>query len=472
VLITDGEDLQGDALDAATKAAEKGMTIYTVGVGSSEGELIPITNNGKTEFVKDASGKFITSRLDESGLTKIAEVTSGLYVPLGVSGEGLQTIYQEKLALIPKEDLAEKRHKVPLERFVWPLGAALILLMLEFLASGRKSQRSLRLPFIKTAGRRTQKAAAILFFCLLLPSAYSAEASVGETAYEAGDYLGAATYYSEQLEKAPDDARLQYNYGTAAFKNNLFEDAAESFSKALKSDDIALQEQAYYNRGNALYQLGTESLQTDKQHSIKLWEEAAKSFDGALQLNSMNDDAGFNLAFVQKKLEELKKQQEQEKQDQKDQEKNDEQNDQDQKEDQSQDPNKNKDGNQGQDQKQGENKQESDKTDAQNTEQEKDSSEKKSDVEKDKKQQEQAGTEEKDETQEKSQEAQAGEKEQQEQQAEEARQRAAARREQGKMTDEEAMQLLNSLKDEEGELNFVPAAGQRNTDNQRIIKDW
>ncbi len=92
---------------------------------------------------------------------EIAEATTGMYVPFGASGEGLQTIYQQKLALIPKEDLAEKRHKVPLERFIWPLGAAIILLIVDFLMGGRKSQRSLRIPFVKTAGRRQKKVAAI-----------------------------------------------------------------------------------------------------------------------------------------------------------------------------------------------------------------------------------------------------------------------------------------------------------------------
>ncbi len=468
VLITDGENLQGDVQEAAQEAAEKGMTIYTVGVGSRDGELIPISREGKTGFVKDASGKFITSRLDESGLTEIAEVTSGLYVPLGVSGEGLQAIYQKKLALVPKEELAEKRHKVPLQRFVWPLGLAIILLMLEFLASGRKSKRSLRLPFIKTAGRRKQKTTVMLLFCALLPVNYNADASMGETAYDAGDFLGASVFYSEQLDESPHDAMLHYNYGTAAYKNNLFEDAAQSFSEALKSDDLALQERAYYNRGNAQFQLGNESLQTDKQHAMELMQEAADSFDGALQLNSMNDDARFNLALVKKKLEELEKQQEQEKQDQNDQENKEEQKDQDQ----------NKDGDQSQNDRSEGDKQDSEKQDEQEKEQEgqqeeeqkETSSEKQSEEKDDKEQQQkQSGSEEQDESQE---EQAASEQEQQKEEARQAQQRAAERRQQGKMTSEEAMQLLNSLKDEEGELNFVPVAPRGDGKTQQITKDW
>lgn len=77
---------------------------------------------------------------------------------------------------------------------------------------------------------------------------------MGEEAYEKGDYLSASQFYDERLKESPDDARLQFNYGTAVYKNNMFEEAAQAFNQALKSDDLALQEEAYYNRGNALFQ--------------------------------------------------------------------------------------------------------------------------------------------------------------------------------------------------------------------------
>ncbi len=503
VFITDGENLQGDALKAAEKAAEEGMTIYTVGVGTQTGELIPLSRNGKTGFVKDKDGKFITSHLDETALTKIAEVTGGLYVPLGAGGEGLQTIYQEKLSLVPKEELAEKRHKVPLERFVWPLGAAIVLLMLEFVVSGRKSARSFKIPFIKTAGRRDKVTAALLLLFLLgSPLIHAARASEGEDAYRKGDYLTAAEFYDEALQKTPDDARLHFNYGTAAYKNNMYDEAAKAFQEALKSDDLALQEEAYFNRGNALFQQGSESVQTDAQHSMEMWQQALDSYDGALQLNSMNDDARFNQELVKRKLEELKKQQEeQDKQDQK--------NKDDKKDDKKQDKDKNKDqnGEQQDDQKgdqKGEQQQEDEsgqQQDKQQGDQQKDKSGEQQDKQGDK-QQNQGGQQDKDKQdqdsaaagngsqqdeekqdsaaaengkqkadEEKTGEASAAEKAA-EQAEEQAKARDVRRHSMGKMTREEAKQLLNSLKDEEGELNFIPASGQGTADNQTIEKDW
>jgi len=482
VLITDGENLEGDLLKAAKTAFDNGMTVYTVGVGTSDGELIPLNRNGKAGFVKDESGNFITSQLDENALTQIAEITGGLYVPLGASGEGLQTIYQEKLSLIPKEELAEKRHKVALERFVWPLGAAIVLLMLEFMVGGRKSERRLRIPFIKTAGRRKKQKAAAALLLLMAMSILSppAEASKGEDAYNEGDFLTASTFYDEQLQESPDDARLQYNYGTTAYKNNMFEDAAKAFSKALKSDDLGLQEEAYYNRGNALYQRGIETLQNDPQHSIKMWEQAVASFDGALQLNSINDDANFNLQLVKKKLEELKKQQEQ--QDQKDKEKKDQDQEDKEKKDQDQEDNKDKQqdseskGDQGEETGKDQESKEQDSSDG--SDNQKENKEKQQDQQKDQDadkegDQEQSQPDEAsagdDEEKQKSAEEEAAEEKKQEQ---ESRAKDQQRRLQGKMTDEEARQLLNSLKDEEGELNFVPASGSGGAQQQGISKDW
>ncbi len=477
ILITDGENLQGDALQAAKDAAERGMTIYTVGVGTSEGELVPINRGGKSGFVKDEAGNFITSQLDEKTLTEIARATGGLYVPLGRSGEGLETIYQKKLSLVPKEDLAEKRHKVALERFSWPLGLAILLLMIEFVVSGRKSSRSIRIPFIKTAGRRKRRqvASGILLLSILFSGVDNVRASEGEDAYAAGDYISASEFYDEQLSSHPNDPMLYYNYGTAAYKNNMFEDAAKAFSEALKSTDLQLQEKAYYNRGNALYQRGSETLQTDPQHTMDMWGKAVDSFDGALQLNSMNDDARYNFELVKQKLEELQKQQD--KQDQQ-QEKQQEQQDQQQKKADKCDQQKNQDPGDEQgsgqddqaDQSAGEDsKQQSGKESSQGQEQNDEQSAQDNSAsdggDNGQERQDAGATTAEEGIGKDSADAAVSE-------AQQAEARDEARRLMGKMTAAEARELLNSLQDEEGELNFVPSRGIRGTKEQKILKDW
>jgi Ca-activated chloride channel family protein len=464
IILTDGENLQGDAVKAAEEAVKQGLTIYTVGVGTSQGELIPVAEKSGKGFVKDQQGNFVTSRLDEKTLTAIAEKSGGLYVPLGTAGEGLETIYQQKLSLVPKEELAERRHKVPLERFEWPLAAALFCLILELLIGERKKARSL--PFIKAIRqtvrrtvRREKKVAqvariavVILLFCLgTVDTAYC---SKGEEAFAKGDYLQASEYYRQKLEKSPNDPELHYNYGTAAFKNNMFDDAVEAFTKALKSDDIELQKKAYFNRGNSYYQKGAEVQQADPETTLNQWKQALSSLQSALQLDPDNADAKHNREVIKKRLEELEKQQQQKQNDQNNQE---QQNEKDQK-DQQQDNADQQDKNQQQpkaDEQQSDDGQEGEKPE---------SAENKQDQE----QQQPQAAENKDSKPDKP--IPLNESPEKNKNPEEQAKQDALRQQLGKMTKEEAESLLNALKNEEGELNFVPS-GRGNNEND-IDKDW
>lgn len=166
IILTDGENLAGDVLEAAAEAKTKGMTIHTVGVGTSGGELIPMSGAGEQGFVKDEQGKLVTSRLDEKTLADIAAASGGLYAPLGATGEGLEKIYRQKLALVPKVELAEQRQKIPIERFIWPLAAAFILLLGDFLLAERKTT-SLSLPRFFSLKKWSGKNASLLFLVVL-----------------------------------------------------------------------------------------------------------------------------------------------------------------------------------------------------------------------------------------------------------------------------------------------------------------
>lgn len=484
VLLTDGENLEGDALAAASKAAKNGMKIFTVGVGTTQGELIPLSSSGQGNFVKDESGKFITSKLDEGTLTAIAEAAGGLYVPLGKNGEGLQRIYQQKLSLIPKKELAEKQHKEPRERFSWPLGAAIFLLMVEFMISGRKSERSFRLPFIKTAGRRIRKQlnrkTVALFLLIPLAGLDQAHASPGEKAWADGDYITASEFYNQALKKNPDDPRLHYNAGTAAYKNNLYDDAISSFQEALKSDDLGLQEQTYYNLGNSLFKKGEELVQSDPGQVEELWQKSLAAFEGSLKLNPQDKESRANRDLVTKKLEELKKQQQEQKKEQQD--KQDQQDQQQQDQDQKQQDQKqqgdqqSRKGEQGQPEKQDEpgRQQKNDASADQNAspEPEKDSADKAGDSKEQGKSE--AGKEQKAEQDEAAQAAEAGseDKQQKDTVASQAAQQAQDEKRGQAMTSEEARQLLSRLKDEEGKLNFVPRSGNGEAEKEGTWKDW
>ena len=272
VLLTDGEDLQGAVIDAARDAAKKGMAIHTVGVGSPEGATIPIRfQNGGADYVRDEAGKVVRTTLDETTLKKIAAETDGLYVALGRGAEGLNTIYQERLRLVPKSELNQRLERIPLERFEWPLGAALALLLLEFFIGDRRRAKKVRLPATARKPGIAPQAPAIIVLGFI---------ASGMTETQAGEGVA-----------AKQDSRRIYNEGTEAYTKGDFTKAAESLRASLRTQDLALQQRSYYNLGNTLYRTGQGSLEKDPEATIKTWQESIKAYQDALALNDADDDA-------------------------------------------------------------------------------------------------------------------------------------------------------------------------------------
>ena len=126
VLVTDGEDNEGDAAGAARRAKEKGIKIYTVGIGTQEGDLIQVANEqGQKEFLKDAQGNFIKSRLNEKLLQEIAYLTAGAYVRSSGTEFGLDYLYERQLSKLEKHEIEQKQQKKYHERYQWFLSVAL-----------------------------------------------------------------------------------------------------------------------------------------------------------------------------------------------------------------------------------------------------------------------------------------------------------------------------------------------------------
>jgi Ca-activated chloride channel family protein len=139
VLITDGEETESDALAAADEAAKAGVKIYTIGVGTAEGELIPIREVGKPmEFLKDREGQVVKSRLNEEMLKELALKTGGIYVRSVPGDFGIDTIYDKGIAQLQRKEYQAQLQKRYFERFQWPLGLAFALLVVESFVSDRR----------------------------------------------------------------------------------------------------------------------------------------------------------------------------------------------------------------------------------------------------------------------------------------------------------------------------------------------
>jgi Ca-activated chloride channel homolog len=497
ILLTDGEDLEGSALATANAAAKDGLKICTVGVGTANGDLIPIPAEQGGGFVKDDSGQFVKSHLGEAGLKAIAEATGGLYAPLGAQGQGLDTIYQQALAPLAKHELASRRQRVYTERFQWPLTGSLALLLASLLVgTRRRSPRKNQVPASATGTVRphlmAQPAAAMLGAMLFLPFNHAqASTATAEKAYQKGDFATAQREYAAAAQRDPKKPDLQFNVGTAAYKAGQFPQAAEAFQKSLDAKPsadpkrLAAQEDAYYDLGNTLYRSGQKTEQSNAQQTIQTWEQAVKTYDAALQLRSHDADAKYNRDLVQRKLEQLKKQQEQQQKQQQQNQKQDQKNKNQQNQNQSgqnsdQKNQLNKDQKPGQQNQSGQNSQAKNQEDknqksgaASKPDQPKDQQQANSGSKPDQqKQPDQQGQQPKPangQPQGNAQ-AQAGA----DQHKDEAAQAAEAQREPGQMNKEDARALLDSAKGEERRLPAPPVARNSNDDQRpdQPIKDW
>jgi Ca-activated chloride channel family protein len=140
ILVTDGEELQGDAVVAAREASLKGLWIFTVGVGSPAGSRIPLPRPipGGGGFAKNEFGGEVMTRLNERVLQQLAASGRGTYRPLGKDGEGLIETWKQGIVPLSKGTQTKKSKDLQ-ERFQWPLAVALALLLTEMLVSDRRT---------------------------------------------------------------------------------------------------------------------------------------------------------------------------------------------------------------------------------------------------------------------------------------------------------------------------------------------
>ena len=318
VLFTDGEDLDSNTLEAAKRAAGN-FKIFTVGVGSKEGSLIPVPEeSGGTNFVKDPGGNIVKSHLDEERLRQIADITGGFYVHLGSDPAAMKRIVNEGLGSVKEREIDAKQARKPIERYQWPLAFGLLFLILSFLISERV--RKLEKGVSRAVAARAMMLL-VLFFLLLPMRAFSK--TDGLESYKQGKYDEAFSAFDEQLKKNPSSPELNFNLGTASYKKKEYSKALGAFSNALVTKDPDLKTKAEYNFGNTLFQqAGTKEQIPDKIGALK---NAVQHYDSALLINPKHEEAKENkeaaLRWI-KKLEEQQKEQQQKK-DQQDQKKDD-----------------------------------------------------------------------------------------------------------------------------------------------------
>ena len=303
VIFTDGEELTGDAVKAAKAAADAGLKIFAIGVGTPQGSLIPVpSDDGGTAFVKDSGGQVVKSKLDEKRLREIAGATGGFYLHLETGLETMAQLYSQGLANMKAAEIDARLSRTPIERYEWSLGAAMLALAMSILISERKRVRvRVRLPrWLKI----TIPATALL---LIFARPAFGTASSGLNLYRDGKYNDAYQSFQDDLQSHPDSSqkeRIEFDAGAAAFKMGDYNKALQSFSNALLSPDKKLQENSHFNLGRTLEDRA--DLDQSNAKALRDLTDAASHYESTLELNPKNEAAKANLEQVRKKIERLK----------------------------------------------------------------------------------------------------------------------------------------------------------------------
>lgn len=303
VIFTDGEELDADGVQEAARQKDA-MRIYTVGVGSPDGSLIPMPGSrGGNEFLKDPSGQIIKSRLDEERLRKIAESAGGFYLRLSNGRDQISQLIRDGLETMTEEDVDAKTSRQPIERYQWPLSLGLVLLAASALVGERRARRPAASGGVP-AGRAARAASVIAGLALGLASAAQAS-NAGVEAFERKDFKAARDAFAEEAKKAPGKLPLQFNLGRAAYQMGEYDQALEAFGKAVISQDPDLRARAEFNLGNTL--LRRSATQKETAPKIQELENALQHYQQALKINPQNAEAEANRQLTARLIEELKK---------------------------------------------------------------------------------------------------------------------------------------------------------------------
>jgi Ca-activated chloride channel family protein len=289
ILLTDGEDHKSRPVEAAEEAAAEGIRIDAIGIGTREGEPIPLKdeNGAVSGYKKDKRGGTVMSRLGERDLSEIASKTGGNYYRSSPGASEASEIARKLLdgpGVDGERRGTGRRYK---SRHMIPLALAFLLLLLEaFLPETRAGSPPMR----SSAGA----AAALGLLLLASPSSVSAATAEGALRrgnrhYDNEQYEPALEQYARAGARSPKDTRPVFNAGDAHYRMKQYQRAAEAFKAVAEAGAPAARPAAYYNLGNALY------AQQD-------YAGAVAAYRKAVALNPADEEGRRNLAVALRKL--------------------------------------------------------------------------------------------------------------------------------------------------------------------------
>ncbi|MBR2096766.1 MAG: VWA domain-containing protein [Prevotella sp.] len=319
IVITDGEDHEGGALEAAEAAKDEGMRVYVLGVGSTNGAPIPITGTGN--YMTDRAGNTVMSALNEEMCKQVAQAGGGAYIHVENNSAAQQQLDSELDKLAKKETSTTVYSEFD-EQFQAVGILVLLLLIIEICILDRRNPLLKR---VSLFGKR--KVVAVVLVMLAMSASAQTDRQYirqGNKLFRSGDYSNAEVSYRKAIEKNPKNPQAVYNLGNALMAQKKDSAAVAQFENATKLETNPLRKaKAFHNMGVVC-------------QSHKMYGEAIEAYKNALRLNPADDETRYNLVLC--KHQQQKQQQNQQNQqggnddkkkdDKKDQQKQDQQKDQ------------------------------------------------------------------------------------------------------------------------------------------------
>ena len=312
IVITDGEDHEGGALEAAEAAKKKGMRVYVLGVGSSNGAPIPIPGTG--DYMKDNTGNTVMSALNEEMCKQVAAAGGGVYIHVENNSAAQQQLDNE-LDKLSKKETSTAVYSDYDEQFQAFGILALLLLIVEILILDRCNPLLKR---ISLFGSKKAVAGMFLLFVAVSASAQSDRQYVrqGNKQFKTGDFANAEVSYRKAIEKNPRNPQAVYNLGNALLAQNKDSAAVVQFESAAKLETNPMRRyQSFHNLGVIC-------------QSHKMYGEAIEAYKNALRLNPDDDETRYNLVLCQRQKQKQDQNQQNQDQQNKDDQKKDDKKDQ------------------------------------------------------------------------------------------------------------------------------------------------
>ena len=285
IVITDGEDHEGGALESAKAAKDAGMRVYVLGVGSTQGAPIPIPGTG--DYMKDNTGNTVMSALNEDMCRQVAQAGGGAYIHVENNSAAQDQLDNELNKLAKKETTSTVYSEFD-EQFQAVAILALLLLILEICIYDRRNPLLKRLSLFGS-----KKKAAATVALLLVAITVSAQTDrqyirEGNKQFRVGQYDKAEVSYRKAVEKNPKNPQAAYNLGNALMAQKKDSAAVQQFEQATRIETNPLRKAAAYHNMGVICQ------------THKMYGEAIEAYKNALRLNPNDDETRYNLVLCKK----------------------------------------------------------------------------------------------------------------------------------------------------------------------------